>query len=480
MCIFIKTEKNPYICNKHKTKNMDSSTVYFENCNDYLQQIISIISFDELKKLSKEYDFIKRERTLNLKNSISLLAYAAQNIGKATLTEYASFIEKISEKSISKQSVAKHFSANLVAFTKALLERVISKQIQIKTNKPSKFKKIMLIDSTGFEVCSKFKPFFEGSGGGGTGSSLKIQYAFDLLSGCISMFDITNGITPDYNYSLKQNIEKDCLYLQDLGYFTIAGFQKIQAEGGYFISKYNTSCNLYSSQKKGDKVDFIAFVAMFLTFNQKSSSGNYYLSSKPNHRLEVRLVIFSVPKEVSEARLTKRKKKGKKKSKPSEKTIANSKVSIYITNVPEDILSDEQIKSIYRLRWAIELTFKTWKSTFNLAEIKQMSLNRFLGLFYFKLILLLIGLNVVTSIIKEAKNNDLYLSPQSCCSIFKAHFANDFYKYILEKNQNELTHLITKMKIFMLKHCKIARNKKRISSTDIINSITLEKPQPLN
>lgn len=460
----IKTEKSRIFVITTKQNIMDSSTVYLENCNNYLQRITSVLSIDELEKLSKEHGFIQKPRILDLATSIKLFSYAAQGISSLTLTNYCTFVEEQTSKSITKQSMAERFSPRSVNFVKALLQRVLTQKLSLKNLKQDKFKKIILIDSTGFELCPKFSPAFRGSNKSG---GLKIQYAFDLISGAISVFDITNGVTPDSNYSTTQNIEPEVLYIQDLGYFTIEGFEKIQKGGGYFISRYSTSCRLYNSQDKAEKsIDFVALVAMFLSFGKDSSSAKYYLSKK--QRLPIRFVMFSVPEEVANERIAKRRKKGKAKSNTKPETIANSKVTIYITNVPEDILSDEKIRAAYRLRWAIELTFKIWKSVFKLDEVKNMSLNRFLILFYFKLIMILIGFQVVTSIVIEAAKNGFILSLHACCAIFKQHYATRFHEYIFNNNGKKLPELIHQMKKIMLRHCERDENIRRLTLHDIL------------
>jgi hypothetical protein len=449
---------------------MDSSTVYFENCNNYLQSIISVLSIEELEKLSKEHKFIQKEGILDLKTGIKLFTYAADRISSLSLVDYCSFIEEQTSKSIKKQSVAQRFSQKSVNFAAAILGKVLASQLKTASASNKKFKKIMLVDSTGFEVCPQFNNVFKGAGGSGSGSSVKIQYAFDLISGSISLFEITNGVTPDYKYSSKQNIEEDVLYIQDLGYFKTDGFEKIQNQNGYFISRYSTSCNLYTSQDKKEKgVDFIALVAMFLSLGKASSSTNYYLSS--SKRLPIRLVMFPIPEHIAKERMDKRSKKGKKTSEPSEKTVANSMVTIFITNVPEDILSDEQIKTAYRLRWAIELTFKIWKSIFKLDEVKSMSLYRYLTLFCFKLIMILIDFQVVTSIVSAAKNNGVFLSLYSCCALFKTHFADRFHECILQNKQKELAQLRLKMEQQMLTYCRLDTNKNRIRICDILQAM---------
>ena len=462
---------------------MDSSTVYSENCNYYLQNISTTLSSDELEKLSKKHNLIERKRVFNLEIAMKLFIYAAQNIKELSLIDYCVLVERETGKPITKQAMAERFSQKSVDFANALLAEVLKSQLKTSAIKPRKFKKIFLIDSTGFKLPPNLSHIFKGHGGSDLGSGLKIQYAYDLISGKISLFDLTNGTTSDYSYSKTQTIDKDALYIQDLGYFTKAGFEKIQAEGGYFISRFHHQCGLYESQDKDeDTIDFIALVATFLSFAKPSLSRTYYISLNRNKskKLQIRLVMFAAPEKVVKKRMAKRVKKGKKQANCSEATKANNKVSFYITNVPEDILSDEQIRKGYHLRWAIELTFKIWKSIFKLNEIKDMSPWRFLTLFYFKLILILIDFQVVTSIVKQAKRRNINLSLYTCCAVFKKHFRQDFHEHLLNNRQKELSMLLIKMASFMEKNCRTSQNKNRISLDDYLAFFCLRKQEKDN
>src|SRR5207302_5704287 len=82
-----------------------------------------------------------------------------------------------------------------------------------------------------------------------------------------------------------------------------------------------------------------------------------------NKRLPVRLVAYKVPKEVLNQRL----RRAHKGAKEMGRVLSKAKLdllqfSLFITNVPEDMLSAEIIGTVYRLRWEIELIFKQWKS----------------------------------------------------------------------------------------------------------------------
>ncbi len=60
--------------------------------------------------------------------------------------------------------------------------------------------------------------------------------------------------------------------------------------------------------------------------------------------------------------------------------------NIYVTNVPAQRLSGEQVSRVYRLRWQVELLFKLWKMQGALDEVAGRKLGRVMCELYAKLI----------------------------------------------------------------------------------------------
>jgi len=48
--------------------------------------------------------------------------------------------------------------------------------------------------------------------------------------------------------------------------------------------------------------------------------------------------------------------------------------NLYVTNTSEAQLEASQMRSIYGLRWQIEVVFNAWKSIFDLDTVKPMSI----------------------------------------------------------------------------------------------------------
>ena len=66
------------------------------------------------------------------------------------------------------------------------------------------------------------------------------------------------------------------------------------------------------------------------------------------------------------------------------------KYTFFITNVPATLWPKEAVGTIYRLRWQVELTFKNWKSLFEINVLKGTRPERIRCLIYGRLIVILV------------------------------------------------------------------------------------------
>ena len=66
--------------------------------------------------------------------------------------------------------------------------------------------------------------------------------------------------------------------------------------------------------------------------------------------------------------------------------LPGTKRLIFVTNVPECMLSLAQIPLLYRVRWQIELVFKLWKSYCGLRQVAKLRKERILTELYARLI----------------------------------------------------------------------------------------------
>jgi len=75
-------------------------------------------------------------------------------------------------------------------------------------------------------------------------------------------------------------------------------------------------------------------------------------------------------------------------------TIARIGLNLFVSNIKEQDLPKEQVWSLYRLRWQIELVFKVWKSVACVDKIKKAKRERIECHLYGKLLWVLLGWNI--------------------------------------------------------------------------------------
>jgi IS4 transposase len=69
-------------------------------------------------------------------------------------------------------------------------------------------------------------------------------------------------------------------------------------------------------------------------------------------------------------------------------------LNLFVTNVKREICSATAVYELYRLRWQIELVFKTWKSNLNLHKIHNMNKIRIECMLWVKLIGILLNWSI--------------------------------------------------------------------------------------
>ncbi|MFL0198811.1 transposase, partial [Clostridium sp. WILCCON 0269] len=117
---------------------------------------------------------------------------------------------------------------------------------------------------------------------------------------------------------------------------------------------------------------------------------------------KVRLIIYKLTKSQFKERKEKVFRNAKKKGiKKSANTIDLMGITIYMTNISNNILITKQIHDIYSLRWQVELIFKIWKSIFHISSVKPVKIERFKCQLYGKLILLVLSSIVMSKMRSE-------------------------------------------------------------------------------
>jgi hypothetical protein len=271
-------------------------------------------------------------------------------------------------KKVSRQGVDQRFTERASSFFWRCLQIVMMKvileaqPIEVKLLQP--FKRVLIFDSCSWDIASGLGDIFPGSGGCASDANCKLQTGYDFKSGSVLLVDDMKGIHPDQKYGKNIAVftQKGDLVIIDLGYWSFETFYQIHSNGGFFLSRFNTLVNLWKlingEYKELDLQE---------TLNKQTANSVeidcLIRESGKDRCLDIRLIAFRVPEEVANLRRKKLKDQAKKKGRtPSQKSLALCDWSIFVTNASAQLLPGEMVRSLYRVRWCVELIFKSWRS----------------------------------------------------------------------------------------------------------------------
>jgi hypothetical protein len=218
---------------------------------------------------------------------------------------------------------------------------------------------------------------------------MKVQLAYEYHSGQIEALEVEPARCPDQNCRLPQELsEAGDLVLFDLGYFDQKRFAELDKLGIYFLSRLQSQAGLYDLEQPEQKVDLLKELSQL---PETVDAGERYVKLGSKQKLPVRMVYYRIPPQVAQERRRKAKQKARQNGKTcSQQILAWQDWLIFITNVPLDLLSLDQVAVVYRVRWQIEILFKVWKQEMDWGKMGHWRLERVLCQFYARCLALLL------------------------------------------------------------------------------------------
>lgn len=276
----------------------------------------------------------------------------------------------------------------------------------------SMFGRILIQDSTTMKLLDSAPDIFQGLV---KKKGCKIQTYYDINSNSFDKLEITPFNVNDQKYSseIKSIIRKFDLIIRDLGYFNTKMFRKIAEAEAFFLSKVPTTVKFFN--KDGTDLDLLELL------ESKGDIDKILLMS--NNKVQVRVIAQKLPDEIANAR--RRKKKNERKANPSKKSLALLGWNILVTNIFETNISAETLFNLYKLRWKIEIIFKTWKSFCSLTVFhKSISKQQIMIYTFCRLLSILLMDKLIAKPVFDSarRNNNASISYQSFLSYLYRYF----------------------------------------------------------
>lgn len=295
-----------------------------------------------------------------------LLALAPET--NLSLERTASVVGLAAQTTYSKQALDQRLSHQIQPFLATVITELlgqVSHSVHTSQRLES-FSRVLVQDSTVESLPKHLARLFPGGGNqhGGDYANLKIQWICDLKNSAVEHVSLS-GFTRNDQAAAPDILEvarPGDLVLRDLGYLVSGVLARMVERGIFFLTRHRHCVNFHHPQT-GQPFDLLARLRTNPVLDLTLWLGP--------ERVPVRLVALPVPEEVANLRRHRAKTSAQRRhrSPPGKDHLYLMGWNLFLTNVPVSIWPPKALVAVYRLRWRIEIVFKTWKSHLGLRHL---------------------------------------------------------------------------------------------------------------
>lgn len=382
--------------------------------------LISFFSAAQVKQVAYQSGLVKRSKA-KLSGPIFLQAFVFAGLEHESLS-----LAKVAQAcadlgvNISPQGLDQRISRQSVVFMESMFKAAMSlfvNWIPLPLPVLEQFSAINIVDSSAIPLPKEMAESYPAQGRNPKAATLKIRLVFEFLYGNLMQLLLVPGKAADQGFAgYLQVITAGSLTLADLGHFNLTNFKSISQQQAYYLSRYKHRTRVLTLA--GELFDLLDFLSNQLVdvVDEPIRLGK----TKP-HRLPCRLIAFRLTQELADQRRRRAKQAARRRGQTvSSTSLALLDWSIYVTNVPVEMLNPLQVACLYRVRWQIELVFKLWKSYAGLRNFTHLRAERVLTELYARLIGLVLTHFLVAPIrMPEGTMTNREISPVKVRQIFQ-------------------------------------------------------------
>jgi hypothetical protein len=465
------------------------------NLKELLETFKILFGPEYLRRVAWRTGFKKRKGKITPEIFLAYHVFSGNDLCEKSLDRLCGRLLSQYGVAITPQGLDERYNKEAVNFLKSIFNDLMMRQNKLLSskNRLGGINRILLNDSTTYDLPDCFQEEFKGYGGIHSKSSIKIQLQYDLLSGNFNCCEIQSGATNDSKYLkvMDEYTQPGDLRLADLGYYKTEYLKSIDGKKGFFISKIHSNTVLYKELPKhrynkkgklikGREFERIDTVKLIESLGEKETLEleDVIIGSKKD--LKARVIITKLSEENQKKRREKhlssvRRKRGT----INPRSTAWESVNVYITNMPQEMFTAGEIHEIYSLRWQIEIMFKIWKSIYEINKVKKMKIERFKCFLYGRLIAFLLSTIIASTAkntIKEEENKEI--SEIKTYSLI-TEFFQDIRRNIF-KNEVDLYILIKTIIDAIKKYGLKGKKKGKKTSNEIIALFTQKINKSIN
>jgi len=445
--------------------------------DEFIREVSQFFKEETTEAEARETGFVKRESKLTGHLFLTVFTFGMSLYGTPSLNELVGLLKLVApELEMSREGLYQRINEEAVKFFEAMLSLVIKLEVpsELELTVLSAFKRILIFDSTAFQLPETLAPYFKGFGGDASEAGIKILFGYDLKSARF-FYVVLNGTDADHliRNGVIGEIGTGDLEISDLGFFGVETFAQIEARGAFYVSRLKTNVTVYRKNEAGNLEEYDLSEAVKKMKEGDRTEIEVCLKSGETV-ITTRLVIECVPEVVKAERVRKLNQINLKKGRQTqERTKLLQGVNLHITNAPAELLSAKVIRQFYTVRWQIELIFKNWKSNFQLDEVTGKKPHRIKCMIYAKLLFIFLTHKII-----HVARSFAWSQLAREVSEFQATqqikiIGNEWLRAIFQEPAKVETILSGVVK-FIIKHCLKGKSKKRVYPLELLAMIEQE------
>ena len=413
-----------------------------------------------IKRISKSSRFVMRKGS-----KITAIAFVTGLIQSCftracTYSSWASAIGALIGQEVSKQALFKRMNERTVDFASKLFSHVLSTRIEVvKQDRLFElFKRVLLGDSTTLSLPQNLAQDFPGNVSRGEHKAVaRLQCVINIKSMQWLQMSLKAFTNNDQSASCEvlSLLRKGDLLIRDLGYFVLKALAGIIEKKAFFISRLRYGLTLYDETGKETGWKQLC--------KPKGIIDKRVLIGK-KERIPVRIIMIPLPAAQVEQRIRKARTDRDKRLNHSADYYLWIRYNVFIANVQQEALSSKEIAEVYKVRWQIEILFKSWKSGGQLqamlhdgcTNIYRVKTSIYLLLMFFCMMMQKVYVKHYKSIEKEYGK---YVS------VIK------FMTYVCNNLMKVISASTVKLKQQLLKHCCYEQRNNRVNMAQLIQAI---------
>lgn len=338
-----------------------------------LTKLTEFFSTDQIEASARRTGFVQRTSKITGKLFLALVTFGSWSTPQTSVAQLAATGAQWQKPvAVSPAALPQRLTRRALAFLQELSQSAFAKLHARDTvgdeSLCGSFSAVHSADSTGFGLPDSLKEVFPGAGGSAAQAGAKSQLGWEYKSSTFAHFALLPWNIPDNKYvdAVVALAHRGSLFLFALGYFKLAALARSAAAHAYFLSRRNHHTTLYTAGAgrlpEGDLGRALQPASRSLL--------EPALDRGAQERVAARLIVARLPAAVVNERRRRARQGARNRGyPPSHAHLTLVAWTRFITHVPGTGWTPETVGKADPLRGQVELIFKSWKSSLQLATL---------------------------------------------------------------------------------------------------------------